>query len=233
MGRIISVVSGKGGVGKTVTAINLAAALNDLGKDVLLVDGSLSAPNVHVCFGAKDIETSLQDVLKDKVHFSDAVHVHASGLKIIPTLTDLNDLKTLKSDKLKKAISDMQNFSEFIIIDSGGGFSDEVIASLEACDEIVVVTNPEETAVDVAKKTISVAEELGKDVLGVVVNKVRNKKYELSEEEIVNVLGYPVIGQIPFDKAVKHSLRLNHPTVYSHPRSKASKRFNNLAKYLF
>ncbi|NQU98147.1 P-loop NTPase [Candidatus Woesearchaeota archaeon] len=229
MGKIISIVSGKGGVGKSVFALNLATALNNLGKEALLVDGNLSTPVIHTYLGAKDIDLSLQEVLKNKAHFSDVIYNHESGLKVIPSKTTLDDLRNPDFKNLTTALYDMQGFSDFIIVNSGAGFSDEMIASLEASDEIILVTSPEEPAVENSKKVIELARELKKDILGVVVNKIRGEKQELSEVEISARLDTPVLDTIFFDKTVRKSQVLYQPVVYSHPNSKISKSIKGFA----
>ena len=83
MSRTISVVSGKGGVGKTISAINLAHALFSQGKDVLLVDGDLNSPNLHHYLGG-EIVYSIHDVLNNRLHFTEIIHKHPSGIETIP-----------------------------------------------------------------------------------------------------------------------------------------------------
>ena len=82
--RIISIMSGKGGVGKTVSAINLAMALKELNKDAVVIDADISTANVGIQLGFKNFPISLQDVLaKNKSLFS-AINIHKSGLRVIP-----------------------------------------------------------------------------------------------------------------------------------------------------
>jgi septum site-determining protein MinD len=232
MSRIISVVSGKGGVGKTTTAINLAYALHDMGEDVLLVDGSLSAPDIHIQFGAKDIEKSLLHVMKGEMHFSDALHVHSSGLKILPSAGSIDDLKGISPRSFKGVLSSLENFSDYVIVDGGSGISEEVIAALEQSDEVLVVTTPEESAVDNASKTIQVARGLKKTVLGVVLNMVGAHRHELSAKEVEAVLGYPIIESVPYDSVVKKSSVLKHPLLHTHSKSRPARRFSSLARLI-
>lgn len=232
MSRLISVVSGKGGVGKTITSINLACAINEKGHDVFLVDGDLTNPDIHIHFGAKDLENSIHNVMREEIHFSDAVYKSSSGLKVMPSMLSVNDLKSFDPSKFKGVLTDLKDFSDVTIIDCGAGFSDEVIASLEHCDEVIVVTDCEESSVDSAKKAILIAQDLGKTIAGVVLTKVGSHKHELSEKEISNVLDYPILAKIPYDLKVKKASRKKNPVFYSHPRSKASKYYNKLADSL-
>jgi septum site-determining protein MinD len=85
MSRLIAVISGKGGVGKTTTAINLGTALNKFGKDVIIVDANLTTPNVGLHLGAPIVPVNLNHVLLGKAKVADAVYEHESGTKIVPS----------------------------------------------------------------------------------------------------------------------------------------------------
>ena len=101
MARIIVITSGKGGVGKTTTAINLAAAINHFGQDVLVIDGNLSTPNIGIHLNSPEVPINLNHVLKNKAEVFEAVYEHDSGIKIIPASLSVKELKKTKSEKLK------------------------------------------------------------------------------------------------------------------------------------
>src|SRR3989344_437446 len=102
MAKIITIASGKGGVGKTTTAINLAAALNSFGKDVIIVDANLTTPNVGLHFGAPIVPISLNHVLSGKAKVIDALYEHKSGTKIMPSSLSVKELKNLNHGRLKE-----------------------------------------------------------------------------------------------------------------------------------
>src|SRR4030043_2044422 len=85
MNRIFVITSGKGGVGKTTTAINLGAAMNYFGKDVLIIDGNLSTPNVGIHLNSPEVPINLHHVLSKKAEAYEAVYEHESGMKIMPS----------------------------------------------------------------------------------------------------------------------------------------------------
>ena len=85
MTKIIVITSGKGGVGKTTTAINLGAAMNYFGKDVLVIDGNLTTPNVGIHLGSPEVPINLNHILSGKADVFEGVYEHESGLKIIPS----------------------------------------------------------------------------------------------------------------------------------------------------
>ena len=91
--KIITVTSGKGGVGKTTTAINLGAALNSFGKEVIIVDANLTTPNVGLHLGAPIVPVNLNHVMQGKAKVTDAIYEHESGTKIIPSSLSIKELR--------------------------------------------------------------------------------------------------------------------------------------------
>lgn len=231
MSRYICVVSGKGGVGKTTSAISLAHVMSKHRK-TLLVDANLSTPNVNIHLGAPILRKSLMNALKDEISLKEAIYTHKSGLRILPTVSTVHDLKRLKFDKLKYLLQDLTQEADIVLMDSAAGLNKEAISAMEACNEILIITNPELSAVLDAQKTIQVAQEMGKTIIGVVVNKVRGDKHELKIEQIEKLLDIPVIGIIPYDKNVRKALKNKHPVTHSHPRTKASIGYERLAGQL-
>ena len=101
MSKIITITSGKGGVGKTTSAINLGAALNSLGKEVIILDANLTTPNVGLHLGAPLVPINLNHVLSGKASVVDAVYEHESGTKVVPSSLSVKDLKNIKHKRLK------------------------------------------------------------------------------------------------------------------------------------
>ena len=93
MAKIIVICSGKGGVGKTTTAINLAAAISYFGKDALVIDGNLSTPNVGIHLNAPEVPVNLNHVLRGKAEPFEAVYEHESGIKIMPSSISIKELR--------------------------------------------------------------------------------------------------------------------------------------------
>ncbi len=97
MSNIIVITSGKGGVGKTTTAINLAAAINHFKKDVLVIDGNLTTPNVALHLGAAEVPVNLNHVLLGKAAPHEAIYEHNSGIKIMPSSLSIKNWKKINS----------------------------------------------------------------------------------------------------------------------------------------
>ena len=230
MARIITIVSGKGGAGKTTSAINIAAALNKLNKNVIVIDANLNTPNLGIHLGAPIVPISLNHVLNGKADIEEAIYEHYSGTKIIPSSLSVKELTKFYTKKFGEIIKRLHDLAEFVIFDSAAGFGPEVMDTLEVSEEIIVITNPEMPAVTDALKTVKVAREMGKDVKGVIVTRHQGKKWEMSLSSIKSMLETPIIGIIPEDDKVKEALTKRDAVMHTHPRSKVAKKYTEIAK---
>jgi len=224
--RVISVLSGKGGVGKTTITANLSAALAKLGYDVVALDANLTTPNLGIHFGFHLAEITLHDILKNTEMLRDGIHLY-QGVKVIPGSLSVEDIVNVDPSNLSKVIANLT--SDFVLVDSAAGLGREALASLSVSDEILVVTNPDLPSVADALRAIKIAEKLGKKISGVVLNRVGRSKNELKKVDVESVLSYPVIAQIPEDKLVQRSIDERRPLIYSYPNSKAAIEIQNLA----
>lgn len=229
MSKIITITSGKGGVGKTTTAINLGAALNSFGKDVIIVDANLTTPNVGLHLGAPMVPVSLNHVLLGKAKIIDAIYEHESGTKIIPSSLSVKELRRLDHSKLKEISKKLRKAADYIILDSAAGLGEEALAAMESADELIIVTNPEIPAVTDALKTAKVIEELGKEVKGVIVSRVRGNKTEMPIVNIKDMLELPILGVIPEDRNMQTALVMKDALIHTHPKSKASRAYRKIA----
>ena len=232
MTRILAVISGKGGVGKTTVTSNLSSALSKLGKEVIAVDANLTTPNLGIHLGMHLAPVTLHDVLKGKMKLRDCIYPHPFGFKVIPASMKVEDLTGVDPIKLEEVTLSLLGKSDFVILDSAAGLGREAVSAISAVDEILVVANPELPSLTEALKTVKLAEMLEKNIVGVVLNKVRKKKYELKKEDAEEIVGYPVIAEIPEDKNVVKSVSVKMPVVDYAPYSPASVEFMKLACFL-
>lgn len=225
--RIISVISGKGGVGKTTIAANLSAALAKLGFNVTAIDLNLTTPNLGFQFGYYLPEIGLHDILKNTEILKKGIYIHSGGVKVIPGNLSIESLSGVDLSNLEKVVYSLN--SDFVILDSAAGLGREALASLNVGNEVLVVTNPEITALTDALRLIKVAENLKRNVIGVVLNRVGRSKNEIKKEEVERFLGYDVLVEIPEDKWVLKSIEERVPVIYLNPNCRASIEITNLA----
>src|SRR3989344_3526732 len=156
MTRYVGILSGKGGVAKTTTALNLGAAFTYFGRDAIVVDGNLTTPNLGLHLGAPVVPINLHHVLKGKNSINEAVYTHDSGLKIIPAGLSVSDLQGVNPDKLKNVLAGLDGLADLVIVDGSAGLGREALAVLQAVQDVIIVTNPELPAVTDALKMIKV-----------------------------------------------------------------------------
>jgi len=226
---IITVTSGKGGVGKTTTSINIGVALNALNREVIIVDANLTTPNVGLHLGAPIVPVNLNHVMQGKAKVSDAIYEHDSGTKVIPSSLSVKELRNINHSKLKDIARKLRGMADFVILDSAAGLGDEAVSSIEAADELIIVTNPEITAVTDALKTAKLAQELGKKVRGVIVNRVSGNNHEMSILNIKEMLDLPILGVIPEDRKVLASLRHKDAVIHMYPYAKSALAYKKIA----
>ncbi len=227
--KIIVITSGKGGVGKTTTAINLGAALNYFGKDVLVIDANLSTPNVGIHLNSPEVPVNLNHVLSGKAKVSEAIYQHESGLKVMPSSLSIKELKRDQFSKLKDFKKEFQKMADYIIVDSAAGLGDEASSAMMIADEIIIVSNPEVPAITDALKTIKFAEQMKKSVKGVIMTRVRKDKIEMHPETVKEMLEIPVIGMVPEDSVIRESLNLSDAIIHTHPYSKSARAYKEIA----
>lgn len=230
MGKLIVVSSGKGGVGKTTTSVNLASALSKYGKNVILVDGNLTTPNVGLHLGLTKFPITLNDVLKGEASLADSVYIHPLGFKLVPGSLSIRSFSEINSRKLGKIFEDLKDMCDFVIVDSAAGLGNESISVLKNADEIIIVTNPELPAVTDAFKVVTLAKEIGIPVKGVVLNKVRRDNFDLGFRAIESLLETPITSVIPEDKHMRKAVYKKRPIIHIRPNSHTSRQYHHLAR---
>jgi septum site-determining protein MinD len=229
MTRVISVVSGKGGAGKTTVTANLGVALAQQDEDVLIIDGNFTGANISQHFGLGFQDVSLNDVLEGEAYITQAVAKHPEGVSILPaSVLEFGG----NAEKLKHSLIDFLGDKDFVLIDAAAGTDDEVQAAIEASDEVLLVSHPELPALTNTLGAKKLAEEMDREILGVVMNMVRDEKSEVEEEDIYELLEEDIIGKIPDHKHVREGIALRKPVVSYKPDSKASYAVKDVAHRL-
>jgi septum site-determining protein MinD len=232
MAKVYAIISGKGGVGKTTTAINIGTALNHLGEDVVVMDANITTPNIGIHLGAPIVPITLNHVIKEQAQVEDAIYEHESGTKIMPASLSLKETEKIDYSRLADVARKLKKITNHVLIDSAAGLGEEARAAIDAADEIIIVTNPDMSAVTDALKTIKLAESVNKPVGGVIITRHQGKRMEMSLSNVRDMLEYPILGIIPEDDAVKESQALKNAVILTHPRSRAAKHYIDTSQRL-
>ena len=226
MGRTISVVSGKGGVGKTTFVSNVSTILaQHFNRDVAVVDCNLTTSHLGFFMGVFFSPVTLNNVLKGQARIEEATYVHPSGVKVVPASLALTDLEGVDMLNLKDALKGLIEGTEIVFLDAAPGLGREAMAAIRASEEAVFITTPFLPCVTDVIRTKEVVEQVGVKSLGVVLNMVTGDRREMRKEEVESMTGLPVLAEIPYDKNIRVSLGMSVPSFLLDSRSKASKEF--------
>ncbi len=227
---IIGVVSGKGGVGKTTIASNLSYYLSSLGKNVTLIDCNVTTSHINFNFGFFSFKKTLNNVLRGEAEINEAIYKYKT-LNIIPASLRLEDLMYIDLLSLKNVIRNIN--SQIVFLDSAPGFGREAMTVLNSVDAVLIVTIPFMNAIADVLRMKKILEETNVLPLGIVVNMVKGKKYELSKSTIEAITGLKVIETVPYDENVEYALSIGRPFIEIFPNTQASLAIKRLSNKLF
>jgi len=226
MTKVIGVLSLKGGVGKTSVVSSLGDALSEFGKRVLLVDANYSAPNLGMHFNIIDPQITLHHVLSRKANIKDAIH-NLGKMDIIPSSIFTN--MQINPFILKDKLNQIKRKYDFILLDSAPAVNEDVLSVILASNSLLFVTTPDYPTLSSTLKSIKLAKERGAVIDGLILNKVHNKNFELSINDIEKTIEAPVLAVIPYDVKVLESLSKFIPFTSHKPRAEGSIEYKKLA----
>lgn len=232
--RVIAVTSGKGGVGKTNIALALSIVLSKAKYRVVLWDADLGLANVDVVLGLVP-KYNLNHVIKGKCSFKDVIVRGPEGLQIIPGGSGIEELANIEPHILKQILQDVavyDNELDYLVIDTGAGISNQVLAVTLAAQEILLITTPEPTALTDAYGLIKVLKNnSAAGCIKLVINMVKSEDDgQTAAQKLISVskqflnLNLSLAGSVPFDRAVQDAVRKNQSYILTYPRSPASLR---------
>jgi len=229
MGKTIGIISIKGGVGKTSVVSSLGASLVKLGKKVLVIDGNFTAPNLGLHIGFVNPETTIQDVLNGKTNAKEALYSTEYGFDILAgALVYEGKINPLG---LGEKIRELKRKYDVILIDSSPNLNDEMLATMMASDELLVVTTPDHVTLSATLRAIKLAKEKRTPISGLVLNKVYDKDFEISLKQIEETAGVNVLAVIPHEVQMLEALSENMPaTLYK--KNNATVEYDKLASSL-
>lgn len=234
VGRVLGVVSGKGGVGKTTLTVNIGAALTrEYSKRTVLVDCNIGTSHLSVCLGMHQWPTTLTDVLDGKAKLSDALaRDEASGVMVLPASLKAEGLVPRNLQRLRPLAAKLAESFDFVLLDGSPGIGVESRATLEAANELLYISTPTTPSVmDVVRLRHLVAT-MSKKELGVVLNLCHPNASQLSPSDVNRMVDLEVIAQIPFDIRVERSLSEQTSAVVAYPKCPASEEIMMLSAKL-
>lgn len=226
MGKSIGILSLKGGVGKTSVAVSLGDALASFGKKVLLVDGNFSAPNLGLHLNIIDPEVTLHDVLNRTSSINDSIS-NLENFDVIPSKIFTN-MKINPFD-LRDKLKSLKKKYDIILIDSSPNLNEATLAVMLASDEIFIITTPDCPTLSTTLKAVKLAKQRGIPISGLILNKVYNKGFEISLDDIEKIIELPVLAVIPHDLNFSRALSEFTPLPSFKPNSRASIEYKKLA----
>ncbi|MFQ5976447.1 MAG: P-loop NTPase, partial [Candidatus Hydrothermarchaeales archaeon] len=193
-------------------------------------DSNFSTPDLGLHLGMYTFPHTLQDVLKNDIPIDKAIYSHPSGVEILPSSLSFGEVD-VDIRGLKNYLQDLTDY-EYIFIDSPPGLGREILPILDICDELLIVTNPEIPAITDGLRAVEISKRENVPILGIVLNKIRGEKYELSVSEIGSIFDFPLVATIPEDAKVRESVALGNPVALNHPYSPAAVEFAKFGGYL-
>jgi septum site-determining protein MinD len=233
--EVITMSSGKGGVGKTTAVANIAVALASEGAKVVCIDGDIGLRNLDVVMGLENrIVYDIVDVVEGRCKLRQAMirDKHLPDLHLIPA-AQTRDKTAMSPSDMVRVCNELRPEHDFILIDSPAGIERGFRNAIAPADRVLIVTNPEVSAVRDADRVIGILEAEEKRGPALIINRLNltlvKQNDMLSAEDVLDLLGIALIGIVPEDQAVIVSS--NHGTpVAQDPRSKAGQAFRDIAK---
>jgi septum site-determining protein MinD len=237
--RVVTITSGKGGVGKTTLSANLGAALAMRGQRVVVIDADVGLRNLDVMLGLENrIVYDLVDVIEERCRLRQAVvrHKQLSKLYLLPA-AQTRDKSAVQPEDMVRICDELREDYDVMLIDSPAGIEQGFRYALEPADEIVIVTNPEVPAVRDADRVIGLIEAEEKGPARLVINRLKPEMVErgqmLNIADVVELLAIELVGVVPEDQSVLIAANRGQPlTLSSSNHSRAGSAFHNIARRL-
>lgn len=236
--KIITVTSGKGGVGKSNFVVNLGICLQNKGKKVLIFDADLGMGNDDVLMGLYP-KYNIFDIIFTEKKIQDIIVEGPSGVSLIPAGSGLNKVQELKKEERELFLNKLEGLDEFdyILMDTGAGVSRDILAFISASEDLIIITTPEPTSLTDAYSLLKATDHFKlKSEAKIIVNKAFTKKegeetYCRFERAVTTFLKMNVsyLGCILDDRKLVQSVRAQKPFVILYPNCSASKDVENIA----
>ena len=235
--KVITVTSGKGGVGKTTTVANIAVALASSGKKVVCIDGDIGLRNLDVIMGLENrIVYDIVDVIEGRCRTRQAMirDKRLPDLFLIPA-AQTRDKNAVSPSDMVRLCDELRSELDWILIDSPAGIERGFRNSIAAADKVLIVTNPEMSAVRDADRVIGLLEAEEKAAPSLIINRLNPAMVRrgdmLSVDDVYDLLRIDVIGIVPEDENVIVASNKGTPLAMD-AKSKAGQAFRNISRRL-
>ncbi len=236
-GKVVTVTSGKGGVGKTTATANIGAALASNGKKVVCIDADIGLRNLDVVLGLENrIVYDLVDVVEGRCRLRQAMirDKHLNELYLIPA-AQTRDKSAVSPSDMVRLCDELRPDYDYIMVNSPAGIERGFRNAIAPADIVLVITNPEVSAVRDADRIIGLIEAEEKGPARLVINRIKPEMVRrgdmLSADDVLELLAVELIGLIPEDEHVVMSTNQGSPIVLN-GKSKAGEAFRNIARRL-
>ncbi len=241
--RVITVTSGKGGVGKTNVVVNLGIACQRMGKRVLIFDADLGLANIDIIFGLNPVR-NIEQIISEGGELSQIIVEGPEGVSVIPASSGVHELTHLSEGQKINLLNEFDNLNsmfDILLIDTGAGISSNVIYFNLAAEERIVVVTPEPTSRTDAYALMKVMfQEHGVNHFNLLMNMVRDEKEALSVYQTLSRVVARFMGGISLDYAgfivkdddLPRAVNRRKPVLCAYPEAASSGCFGTLATYL-
>lgn len=236
-GKVITVTSGKGGVGKTTTTANIGVALAARGKRVVVVDADIGLRNLDVVMGLENrVVYNLIHVVRGVANAERALirDKRVPGLMLLAA-DQHSDKDDVDPEEMKDVCDDLRAHADYILVDSPAGIEQGFRNALAPADEVLLITTPEVSAVRDADRVIGLVEASGKPAPRLVLNRIKPdlvaKGDMMSTEDVLDILRIRIIGIVPEDGDIVAATNRGEP-VALRSGSRAGQAYHNIAARL-
>lgn len=236
-GKVITITSGKGGVGKTTATANIAVALASLGKRVACIDADIGLRNLDVIMGLENrIVYNLVDVIEGRARLRQAM-IQDKRMKdelfLIPA-AQTRDKTAVSPSDMVRLCEELVELVDFVLIDSPAGIERGFRNAIAPADEVIIITNPEVSSIRDADRIIGLIEADEKGPGRLIINRIKPEMVKrgdmLSPDDVMDILAIELIGLIPEDENIIVSSNRGMPATMNYENSMAGKAFRNVAR---
>lgn len=234
-GRVVTVLSMKGGVGKTVVSSNLAVAIAGLGKSVALVDLDLQFGDVGIVLGLEPTQTIVGAVQSGERLDADMLRgflvTHSSGVHALLAPTLPEDAEIVTASRIDRILGLLVTMFDYVVIDTPPTLDEAVLTALDRSDRVLVVTMMDVASVKNSRVSLQKLRQLGYNgsLVDIMLNRADSKVY-LKAEEVEQVIGMPIKYRLPSDLQIPRSVNKGVPVVLDAPRSHPARVLEETAK---